>query len=142
MTDLSPGQLDVLRLCADGLTDRAICTRLRLGIAAVKYRKRGLFAALGASNITHAVALAYRTRILLPDDLALVRQEETTPTVHVTAAEFATERFWAEHVDPVAREHGIEARGLNLDPGDPAQYLLKDDDGRLLLVVRTDREDA
>jgi hypothetical protein len=61
------------------------------------------------------------------------------PVIHVTRAEFNTERFWAERIDPVARAHGIDTDGrdygLRIDSGNPAQQLLQDGDGRLVLVV-------
>lgn len=66
------------------------------------------------------------------------------PVIRTTLAEFRTERFWAEHIDPVARAHGIpDYEGTYIDPGDRDQHLLKGRDGELLLVVRTDQaEDA
>lgn len=64
------------------------------------------------------------------------------PTViHATRAELATELFWTLHIDPVAREHGMEPptemRNIDIDV-----HQLHHPDGRLLLIVRTDRENA
>lgn len=66
------------------------------------------------------------------------------PVIHCTPAEFRTELWWAENVDPVATSHGMaDYVGLNIDPGDRNQHLLKDRDGVILLAVRTDLpEDA
>lgn len=66
----------------------------------------------------------------------------TEPVViHATSAELATELFWALHIDPVAREHGMD-QPTTLDARDPGRHLLKHPDGRLLLIVITDREDS
>lgn len=66
------------------------------------------------------------------------------PVIHCTPAEFRTELWWAENVDPVASSRGMaDYVGLNVDPGDRNQHLLKDRDGVILLAVRTDLpEDA
>jgi hypothetical protein len=61
--------------------------------------------------------------------------------IHATRAELGTELFWTLHVDPVARQHGME-RPTELDARDPGRHLLKHPDGRLLLIVFTEREDA
>lgn len=66
----------------------------------------------------------------------------TEPAViHATLAELHTELFWSLHIDPVAREHGME-QPMELDGHDPGRHLLKHPDGRLLLIVFTDREEA
>jgi hypothetical protein len=62
------------------------------------------------------------------------------PTIHCTTAEFHTERFWAERIDPAARELGIDPpNALHIDPGDEHTRLLKAADGTVLLAVRLDR---
>jgi transcriptional regulator with XRE-family HTH domain len=76
-------------------------------------------------------------------DVALIPREGAPPIVHTCKAELMTERFWCEHVDPVADQHGIDRpKHLHRDPGDAQQHLFKHTDGRVLLVIRTDREDA
>jgi hypothetical protein len=61
--------------------------------------------------------------------------------IHATRAELATELFWTLHIDPVAREHGME-QPTTLDARDPGRHLLTHPDGRLLLIVITDMGDA
>jgi hypothetical protein len=61
--------------------------------------------------------------------------------IHATSAELNTELFWALHIDPVAREHGMQ-QPTELDARDPGRHLLRHPDGRLLLIVITDREGA
>lgn len=67
-----------------------------------------------------------------------------TPTIHATRAELHTEQFWAERISPVAAAHGIpEPITLNTGwPDDPDVHMLKHPDGRVLLIIRTDREEA
>lgn len=61
--------------------------------------------------------------------------------IHASSAELNTELFWALHIDPVAREHGMgpptQLRNVDTDV-----HQLHHPDGRLLLIVRTDREDT
>ena len=62
--------------------------------------------------------------------------------IHTTEAELVTELFWVLHIDPVALEHGIE-RPTQLRRVDLTDHVLEHpDDGRLLLIVRTDMEGA
>jgi hypothetical protein len=61
------------------------------------------------------------------------------PTIHCTKAELAAEEFWAQHLDPIARAHGI-AQPTTLNngwPSDPDRHELRANDGRLLAVVLT-----
>lgn len=78
-------------------------------------------------------------------DLALVPKEgglvSEPTTIHASRAELHTELFWALHIDPVAREHGMEPPTQMLQ-ADLDVHQLHHPDGRLLLIVRTDREDA
>lgn len=62
-------------------------------------------------------------------------------TIHATKAELASELFWALHVDPVAREHGMEPP-TQMRHVETGVHQLHHPDGRLLLIVRTDRDDA
>lgn len=60
--DLTPGQVDVLELTCEGLTDREIARTLHLSLDAVKSRQKALRAVLGARTRAHAVALWLRRR--------------------------------------------------------------------------------
>lgn len=55
---LTPRQRDVLNLLAQGLPNKAIGRELGIAERTVKLHVQGLFELLGASNRTHAVALA------------------------------------------------------------------------------------
>lgn len=60
--------------------------------------------------------------------------------IQTTAEELGTDRFWIEHIDPIARAHGLpEPVQLTVDAGDPGSHLLLGPDGRILAIVRTDR---
>lgn len=81
----------------------------------------------------------------LPEHGVRIRHTQNPTTVDVipvlvirtTPAEFLTERFWAERIDPVARANGVaDYVGLHIDQGNRSQHLLKGRDGELLLVVR------
>lgn len=64
----------------------------------------------------------------------------TVPTIHVTPAELATERFWVEHLGPITRTAGLpEPTELKRDAHDPEAHMLRSPTGELLAVVRTDR---
>ncbi len=61
---LSPRELDVLRLLAEGRTNRQMAADLGQAEATVKGYLRDLFEKLGASDRAHAVALALRSRLI------------------------------------------------------------------------------
>lgn len=61
---LSPRELDVLRLLAEGRSNRQMARDLGITEATVKGYLRELFEKLGASDRAHAVALALRTRLI------------------------------------------------------------------------------
>lgn len=61
---LSPRELDVLRLVADGLSNRAIGERLFVGEATVKTHLLHVFAKLGVGDRTRAVTRAMELRLL------------------------------------------------------------------------------
>ncbi len=61
---LSRRELDVLRLLAQGCSNRQVARELGITEATVKGYLRDLFEKLGASDRAHAVALALRTRVI------------------------------------------------------------------------------
>ncbi len=63
---LTPREVDVLRLMADGLANPQIAARLYIGVGTVKTHVNRLFAKLGATSRTQAVARA-RALHFLPD---------------------------------------------------------------------------
>lgn len=68
---LSPGQLDALRMAANGLTSRQIAARLETTEDGVNLRLKHAARALGATSRTHAVAVALRTGALDLEDVAV-----------------------------------------------------------------------
>ncbi|MFE0651014.1 response regulator transcription factor [Streptomyces sp. NPDC059534] len=74
-TRLSPRQLDIVRLAANGLTDAAIAHQLGLSLHTVRDQWRwGIKPRLGAVDRTNAVALAFASGLITADDLH-ARQE-------------------------------------------------------------------
>lgn len=68
-----------------------------------------------------------------------------TPTIHATKAEFYTEKFWAERINPVAAAHGMEPPTElpnGLADGEPNRVMLKHPDGRLLLTIWIDEPEV
>ena len=61
---LSDRQLAILRLVADGLTSKAIATRLEIGPDGVNAHLRTIFSKLGASSRSEAVAIALRKQLI------------------------------------------------------------------------------
>jgi DNA-binding NarL/FixJ family response regulator len=64
---LTPRELDVLRLVADGLTNRAIARRLHISEATVKTHLVHTYAKLGVDDRTAAVMSALERGLLRPD---------------------------------------------------------------------------
>ena len=62
--DLSERHLEVLRLAADGLTDAQIGQALHISDGTVASHMVAIFSRMGARNRAHAVALAFRRRII------------------------------------------------------------------------------
>lgn len=70
---LTPREVGVLELVAEGLTDREIATRLRIGDQTVKSHVRRVMVKLRARNRTHAVIVALRAGFLELELLAQSR---------------------------------------------------------------------
>lgn len=67
MADLSPRELEIVKLTAAGLTNQEIAKVLYLSDSTVKAHLEEARRKLGARNRTHLVALAYRVGILEVD---------------------------------------------------------------------------
>lgn len=67
MTDLSPRQLEVLTLLADGYRDRDIAPHLHVSISTVRQHVEDIRHKLDANTRAHAIAIAYRTGVLTID---------------------------------------------------------------------------
>ena len=65
-TDLTDRELDVLRLLAEGLTDREISERLSLGLPTVRYHLRNLLSKTGHSSRTELAVDAVRSGLTIP----------------------------------------------------------------------------
>ena len=61
---LSERELEVLQLIAEGLTNQEVATRLYLSLHTVKVHARNIFAKLGVTNRTQAVAMGKALGIL------------------------------------------------------------------------------
>ncbi|MFC7276241.1 hypothetical protein ACFQS1_19790 [Paractinoplanes rhizophilus] len=59
--------------------------------------------------------------------------------IHASPADLASELFWTLHIDPVAREYGIECPTA-LRRVLPDDHVLERPNGELVLIVRVDRE--
>ncbi len=65
---LSEQELEVLRAAADGLSARETAEKLVKSPHTVIAQRRAVQAKLGARNLTHAISLAFRRRVLHPSD--------------------------------------------------------------------------
>lgn len=63
-TELTPAEIEILRLSSEGLTNAQIAAARFTSIETVKTQKRRLFQALEAKNIWHAVAIGFRRGVL------------------------------------------------------------------------------
>ncbi|MEU6860311.1 response regulator transcription factor [Glycomyces sp. NPDC046736] len=63
---LTPREAEVLRLIAQGLSNRDIATRLYLGLETVKTHVRSILTKLNAGNRTEAVIMAYESGFIRP----------------------------------------------------------------------------
>src|SRR5262249_14979804 len=66
-TGLSKRGVEILRLLADGLSDREIAERLVMTINTVKWYNRQIYRLLGVGSRTQAIALARQRRLLDKD---------------------------------------------------------------------------
>lgn len=64
-------QVDILRLAANGNTNRAIARQLGVGEETVKTQLQTAYRKLRAKDRTQAVAVALRLGLLLPSDVVL-----------------------------------------------------------------------
>ncbi len=62
---LTPRELDVLALLAEGLPNKAIAARLDISDQTVKFHVASIYGKLGASNRTDAVRRAFRLGIVM-----------------------------------------------------------------------------
>jgi DNA-binding NarL/FixJ family response regulator len=62
--ELTPRELEVLELLAEGLPNKAIGTRLSISDQTVKFHVASIISKLGASNRTDAVRLAVRRGLI------------------------------------------------------------------------------
>lgn len=65
-TDFTERELDVLRLLAEGLTDREIAEQLHLSVTTVRYHVNNLISKTGASSRTELAVNAVRSGIAIP----------------------------------------------------------------------------
>ena len=61
---LSHPELEVLRAAADGLSAKETAVRLTKSEHTIVAQRRAVEAKLGARNLPHAIALAFRRRVL------------------------------------------------------------------------------
>ena len=61
---LTPRQVQILQLIAEGLSNEQIANRLRLSAETVKSHVSAVHAKLGADSRAHAVAIAFRHGLL------------------------------------------------------------------------------
>jgi DNA-binding NarL/FixJ family response regulator len=64
LEELTPRELDVLSLLAEGLTNKAIAQRLRISEYTVKFHVNTIFRKLGAQSRTEAVVRAARLGLI------------------------------------------------------------------------------
>jgi two-component system NarL family response regulator len=69
--DLTPREVDILKLVARGLGNKEVADELEISQATVKNHVASIIAKLGAQDRTHAVTLALERNIIDIDDLGL-----------------------------------------------------------------------
>ena len=65
-TDFTDRELDVLRLLAEGLTDKEIAEKLKLGVTTARFHVKNLIAKTGVSSRTELAVNAVRSGIAIP----------------------------------------------------------------------------
>lgn len=65
-TEFTERELEVLRLLAEGLTDREIAERLHLGVSTVRYHVTNLISKTGLSSRTELAVSAVRSGVAIP----------------------------------------------------------------------------
>jgi len=65
---LTSPELEVLHAAADGLSAKETAAKLAKSPHTVIAQRRAVQAKLGARNLSHAISLAYRGRVLGPPD--------------------------------------------------------------------------
>ena len=63
-TTLSPRELEVLKLAAEGKSNKQIADMLNISFNTIDFHNRSIVAALGAVNMKNAIAIAFRKNIL------------------------------------------------------------------------------
>jgi DNA-binding NarL/FixJ family response regulator len=64
---LSPRELELLELVAEGLSNKAIGQQLSVSVNTVKYHMKNILQKLGAQNRTEAVMMAIRSGLIKPE---------------------------------------------------------------------------
>jgi len=65
--DLSPREVEVLRLVADGLSNKEIARQLCISLRTVKYHTTSIYTKLNVGSRTQAIARARELGLLPPD---------------------------------------------------------------------------
>lgn len=102
MTTLTPRQLEILRLSAEGFSGPQIAVRLHVTVATVNEHRTRIRNRLGASTAAHAVAIAYQRGILQGfDGTDVLRQLDSARAwaVHWQQESAEVLRLLAELVD-------------------------------------------
>jgi two-component system vancomycin resistance associated response regulator VraR len=66
-TEFTERELDVLRLLAEGLTDKEIAERLHLRVSTIRYHVSNLTSKTGASSRTELAVSAGRSGLTIPE---------------------------------------------------------------------------
>lgn len=83
--NLTPRQLQVIDLAAQGLCGRAIAARLRLRASTIKQYRKEACDRLGANNCAHAVAICMGRGWIGRCDVALGQVSSIVVTARTTA---------------------------------------------------------
>lgn len=77
---LTPRRLEILRLAANGHTNAEIGRDLWIAEESVKSHMQNIYAALGARDRAHAVAIALVRGLIGPHEIAIPAPRTTRPT--------------------------------------------------------------